>query len=502
MKKINSIKIIYILSALLFCISLQSTATTQPKIETTQPKIEVLPHYHDTQVEQNNQTEQNVHNAFNLNLMRKHNNKPHNTNNYYNSPGASLNNAGKFDSNFGTKNSGYVINTMGFNSAAKAVVIRDNNKIVVAGIRENYPLLAQYNNNGSLDAEFGINNYGPGVVIQTNLDRISSFNAVAIDPLYQTTIAVGHSQNKAILVSYYDNGSLNTFFGTNGIIKTNIDGELNAVAVQKDNKIVVAGYNIYNAFSDTQMILMRYDEYGVLDDNFGTRGIAHSIARARANAITIQENNKIVVVGTFKLENQNDVMVARYNTNGTLDQSFGHLGIAALQIGKNHSIAYDVIVQKDQKIVVVGSSISQQDRTLFTIIRLNQDGSKDASFGNNGIITITPTLYRDDNAYAQSVTLDENENIIVMGYTMVMANTIEYNYFSLLRFSPDGILDGAFAQQGIESSPLKSNNALNRSSHPVIGTMQDNHKKIVLAGNFSTSSPTASNQFAVARYHN
>jgi len=485
MKIIHIKKKSYVLLTLFFCINLQGIKLDQIRRPT--------PH-HAKPPKQNNTESQNMPD--------------------WNTIPEPQNSAGAFDHSFAP--AGYTINPMGFKSEPRAVITQPNNKIVVAGVRDDYPVLARYNDNnvnrdstiGVLDKSFGINNYGPGVVIQTSLGKGSHFNAVAIqEQPDQRIIGVGKANGKCMLACYNPNGTLNTFFGTYGIITTNINGELNAVAIQKDSKIVVAGYNPYNA-SDTRIILMRYDKNGLPDTNFGSQGVVYTHAGkfSRANAITtttIHGENKIVIVGTINTGNQNNMVVARYHDDGSLDHSFGpdRSGVITIPVGKNNSIAYDVIVQKDGQTIIVGSGISQNDRSLFIIIRLNENGFFDTSFGTNGIIAATPTNNPSDNAYARSVVLDKDEKIIVMGYI----RSHPFNLFSLARFNPNGTPDTAFGNyRGSQSNALTrfTRTDFNQAEIPVLGTIQNDKNKLVLAGMYSGTYSRTASLMAVARYLN
>jgi len=553
---------LYLLPALLFCLNLQGTETTQSVNEAVQPKNEVF-----TDLD-NNQTE-----STDLDLMRKQqyqHNKPHhkpkydnnmpqytdnnmspytndntysmnsnsaymnnnqhynNGNQYYNNGtiqqntsgwqnnSISNNSAGSFDASFRTNGAnatiGYVINTMGHKSEPRAVTVQKDNKIVVAGIRDDYPLLVRYTNNGELDKDFGgFGTYGPGVTIQTSLGKNSWFNAVAIDPqcdCNQKIIAAGSfggSASRCTLARYYHDGTLDTAFGDKGIIKTGIPGELNAIAIQKDGLIVVAGYATYDV-SNTQILLLRYNNDGTPDTNFGKTGVVITPAGnlARANAIAIQENNKIVAVGTVRTGNQNNMVIARYNENGTPDTNFGQNGVIILnQIGINNGIAYDIAIQKDGGIIIAGSSLFQ-NKNFFTIIRLQQNGTVDTTFGiyNDGIVTINPTPTRDPNAdvYARSVALDKNGNIVVMGSAM----TSHYSALSLVRLNPNGRLDLTFGNHvGIQFNILNFENLPNKVNIPVVvGTIQNDKEKLVLVSMYSNKALNTANQMAVARYLN
>ncbi len=432
----------------------------------------------------------------------------------YTNDNTQQNSAGSPDTTFrshnttGTITLGYVINEMGFRSAPRAVTVQKDNKIVVAGERDEYPVLVRYNNNGALDKDFGgVGTYGPGVTIQTSLGKKSYFNAVAIDTqcdCNQKIVAAGSAAGKGIIARYYHDGTLDTAFGDKGIIRTNIAGELNAIAIDADSNIVVAGVNTITT-SNTHIIVMRFDSKGNLDNNFGTRGVVLTQvgAPSRANAMVIQKDNKIVVAGTVNSGNRTDMIIVRYNANGTLDPSFGlnNSGMRTFNIENKNSVAYDVVIQQNGAILVAGSSISPNNSNLFTIIRLQHNGSPDTSFGTNGIVAISPTPpgFPNHHAYARSVALDENDKIIVMGYIMEG----NYNYFALVRLNHDGTKDTTFGTQGNQYSILKQNaTSLNQAAIPVFGAIQNDKKKLVLAGMYSGKySPTAS-LMAVARYLN
>ncbi len=447
----------------------------------------------------------------------------------YTNDNTQQNSAGLLDTNFRSTTTGagstigYVVNTMGFTSAPRAVITQPDNKVVVAGIRDDYPFLARLNDNGSLDQDFGTGNFGPGktqgVTIQTSLGKGSWFNAVAIQEFDQKIVAVGGVSGKCFLARYNAGdtstrgGTVDTSFGVNGIVRTNIDGEFRAVAVQKDHKIVVAGYSKINT-GDTQIVVVRYNKNGSLDTSFGTPfgtpGVATTyVGRlVQAHAITIQEDHKIIVVGSTNAGHQHNIVITRYTKDGVLDKDFGpnKSGVVTLDdIGKNSSIAYDTIVQKDGKIIVVGSSISEHNKNLFTTIRLEKNGLLDTHFGTNGNgIVVTNTANSNDNAYATSVVLDKKDNIIVMGY--VIGNSNAYNYFTLVRYDKNGNLDTSFGQQGIRRESLWYNDGrnahYNHAEIPVVGAIQNNGEKLVLAGMYSYKTSKTASLMAVARFHN
>ncbi len=551
MKKINSTKIVYLFLTLLSYISIQSAEKTQCETENRPPESTVSPNHYA-------QVDKNTRDAFDLNIIRKQaqyqNNKPqnkleyynnnyyqnnnssqynnnssqynnnssqynnnssqysndnqHNNNNlYYNNGVITKNTEGVFDTSFGD-GKGYVINAIsptGTNSQARAVATtQPNNSIVVVGTRENRAVLVKYNNASSLDTKFG-GIGGNGIVI-TNMgstpNSISFFNTIAIDK-DKSIIAAGQSNGYLALARYYENGTLDTLFGDKGIVTSTQTREITAIALQKDT-IIATGYN-----AGENIVLVRFDKRGKLDTTFGEQSglqepgivITEIGSSAVGNAIAIQKNNKIVVVGSGSKTQKYQTAIVRYTKNGKLDTTFGldHTGIVAITIGNFGSSAYGVAIQEDNKIVVVGQSYHLDGAPVFTTIRLHENGTLDTSFGRNGtgVVTIRPegAPYP---AYARSVAITEDQKIIVMGYV----NVDNRNNFTILRYDEHGMLDTTFGVQGIQSNTLNVNLVPNHTALPVVGTLQDDNEKIVLAGNYAPTLTPINNQFAVARYVN
>src|SRR5439155_10075231 len=112
-------------------------------------------------------------------------------------------------------------------------------------------------------------------------------------------------------------------FGTNGVVTTDFGGadQGQAVALQSDGKIVVAGNSAGNKY-----VLARYDARGVLDPSFGSSGkVTTASFGTGARAVAVQTDGKIVVAGiaTGPVDNTPDFGVIRYNTDGSLDTGFG-----------------------------------------------------------------------------------------------------------------------------------------------------------------------------------
>jgi uncharacterized delta-60 repeat protein len=196
--------------------------------------------------------------------------------------------------------------------------------------------VVRFNTNGTLDTSFG----GAGLVT-TAIGSDTSVNtyAIAIYPNSGTVndgkiVAVGHGYSTAggmtwVIARYNPDGSLDWTFGTGGIVQSNHTGNYvsaYAVAIQSDGKIVVTGKNIVGDGSD-EFAVDRFNTDGSLDTTFGSGGIVVtqigpngiSVGAGNAHGLALQTNGQIVVAGDYNDGTNSDFFVARYNTNGTLD---------------------------------------------------------------------------------------------------------------------------------------------------------------------------------------
>ncbi|MEQ9120942.1 MAG: calcium-binding protein, partial [Alphaproteobacteria bacterium] len=173
------------------------------------------------------------------------------------------------------------------------------------------------------------------------------------------------------------------FFDGAGTVVTVLDGVQSGadVVLRPDGRIVIAGG------SGGDFALARYGADGALDVTFGGGDgvVTTDIGGAeRVAGLALRTDGRLVAVGT----SAGDFAVARYNSDGSLDMTFGGGdGVVTTDLGDLEA-ARDVALQTDGKIVVVGQSFASHDTTLdFTAIRYNVDGSLDTSFSGDGVAT-------------------------------------------------------------------------------------------------------------------
>ena len=180
-----------------------------------------------------------------------------------------------------------------------------------------------------------------------------------------------------------------------------------------------------------------------LNTSFGSGGklSIDLLQRDSAFAIAEQADGKLVVIGAAGPPST-DMLVMRLNSDGNLDSTFGGgSGYSLTPVGNNFDYAYDVVIQSDGKIVVVGESRTAGPSQIdFTVLRLQIDGSLDASFGVGGVVVVDLSSSNDR---AHSVALQADGKILVAGISGSPGDN--NNDFGLIRLNPDGSLDTSFA---------------------------------------------------------
>jgi uncharacterized delta-60 repeat protein len=367
--------------------------------------------------------------------------------------------SGSLDTGFGK--SGIVTTSIGSgDDAAHALGIQSDGKIVVAGNSSNSNsskndfALARYNTDGSLDTGFGT-----GGIITTSIGSINDAASALGIQSDGKIVAAGSSYNGSkydfALARYNANGTLDTGFGTGGIVTTSI-GSNNDYAnalIQSDGRIVVAGRSFNSSSNKYDFALVRYNANGTLDTTFGTGGIVTtSIGSGSiydyAYALGIQPVGKIVVAGYSYNGSKYNFALVRYNANGTLDTTFGTGGIVTTSIGSSDDAAHALGIQSDGKIVVAGSSYGSKYN--FALVRYNANGTLDTTFGTGGIVT-TPIGSDWDYAYALGIQPSDGK-IVAAGSSNSGSN---YD-FALVRYNTDGSLDTGFGTGGIVTTPIGS----------------------------------------------
>ncbi|HZH33209.1 MAG TPA: delta-60 repeat domain-containing protein, partial [Pyrinomonadaceae bacterium] len=243
-------------------------------------------------------------------------------------------------------------------------------------------------------------------------------------------------------------GVLDTAFGTNGkaIIQVGNSAQAKTGVIQPDGKILVAG-DVYRDATRRDIVLVRYNPNGSPDTSFGDAGKVYTTISNRddlANGIALQPDGKIIVVGSTQPFDfaSGDFLVVRYNANGFLDSSFGADGVVIVNQSTNDFLNA-VAVHPDGKIVAVGGT-SQNDGEAV-ILRLNPNGTPDSGFGDGGLLyTNYPNLTGEN---FQTVILQPNAppvgRILVGGQGIAsIPHAFVQNFMSSLYYTNGSRCDG------------------------------------------------------------
>lgn len=363
-------------------------------------------------------------------------------------------------------------------------VLQSDGKIIVAGQTQDTGVssvaiaLARFNTNGALDTTFNPTGVNPGTVVISNINGNTQQNyahqvalqadqkLVVVGPAFQSFGVARLNVNGRLDTTFNPTGStpgtfsLNTFNGTSGISIGY------SVAIQNDQKIVVAGTN------GISIALARLNTDGSLDTSFNATGVQPGTVvlsdidgntiNNGARTVLIQTNGKIIVIGTSELPPRRSipssaVALACFNPDGTLDTTFNASGtnpgtFAVYDVNGNYqNIGLGATLQVDQKIVIATGVVTVRtpaDPGLFGIVRVNSDGSLDTTFNPDGIApgTASVTVCNHDMNQSTAVAL-QNINLILAGTTL-NPDTSVYE-FGLARFLGTTISD-TFALRLIE----------------------------------------------------
>jgi len=350
---------------------------------------------------------------------------------------------GSLDTSFG--GDGRV--TTGFGPAF-ALVEQPDGKLVVAGAGSNDDFaLARYNPDGSPDRSFGVG----GKVTTVFGSEDSKPFALVLQP-HGKLVAGGRADGdfpEFALARYNPNGSLDTSFGTGGKVTTALgpeDDEVRALALQPDGKLVASGESDNSSAYD--FALARYNPDGSLDTSFGTGGMvttAFSEGDAEAGALVLQPDGKLVAAGAV-LSDNDYFALARYNADGSPDPSFGTGGKVTTQLGPEFNAANALVLEPDGKLVAAGQS-TDLSNNYFALARYNPNGTLDTSFDDTGKVT---TKIRSRGNGAAAVVLQPDGKLVAAGFTLkgsTQQNRLSAD-FALLRYNPSGSLDGSFGRGG------------------------------------------------------
>lgn len=319
----------------------------------------------------------------------------------------------------------------GWTSAmVSAITLQPDNKIVVAALAFNSStnttgiVVLRYNQDGTPDTTFN-NANTPGFVIAT-LGPGFATDTCALALQGAKILVAGASSNGNLVLSRFNaDGTPDTTFGTSGTATTLVGSQATspALAFQSTGAIIVASGN------GADHVIARYSANGALDPTFNPTGNPPGVIVTNvggvdfANAVAVQVDDKIVVAGHARVDftlNTSDISLIRYKPDGTLDTSFGPIstpGVVITDLG-NFDNAFSVALQSPSATttpILVSGNTGSGGISQAVVLRYTTDGTPDATFGMGGLVVV-PILGPSNIASGNVVMLQSALGIVVTGY--------------------------------------------------------------------------------------
>ncbi len=364
-------------------------------------------------------------------------------------------------------------------------VIQNDGKIIIAGtsyVNQNNILSAcRYNADGSIDTSFAENGF-----FKFNTRLFDGIKSIKVDSNGKILIAVN---NSATVIRLNSNGTFDGSFGIGGFATiTTGFSFLNDMKVLPDNSILVVGsvVSTINNVSSYNFMIAKLNSNGTLAADFGSNGISILSATPnfdQLNLIDTQADGKIVTVGQFlnTNTNKNDIVIFKSNANGSLDTTFNTTGIFTIGFPDSDSVPSGLQIQNDGKILLA-DNYNDFENTI--LLRINANGTVDATFDSDGIIYFNANQFNSISA----VKVLENQQILVAG-TKVNATSD----FSLMKLNTNGNVDTTFGTSGLVTTDFYNDYDLPS------GLLISNNNSIIVTG--SAISPNGYADFAMAKYY-
>lgn len=320
-----------------------------------------------------------------------------------------------------------------------AMAVTPDHKILVAGTtsvvagRRDF-FVARFLGTGQLDPMFGIAGSGINVTAVPGHSVESTRMGIMYGPskyapsvrrivLAGNTTAATNTGKYLAIVQYDPYGRLDTNFQNGGVqVDSFVDGEtseLKAVSIAgslDDPRVVVAGRSVVAENGYARFAVARFHVDGKHDDQFGRNGVVLTDVTGddeTINGIAIQPDMKVVAAGYSRVDGNEAIAIARYDTDGALDGGFGHDGIVLGNPSPGNDRANAIVLQPVRfgldilpRIVVVG-----HDSTHFMLGRYFSDGSPDLGFGQNGFVHTSIDI----RSHADSAVVQPDGKILVAG---------------------------------------------------------------------------------------
>ena len=278
-------------------------------------------------------------------------------------------------------------------------------------------IILKFDRNGNFDSNFGSN----GVVTWDggNGDDVGYNFYISENNIFIVGISKNASGNFDLIIL-----SLNKINGN--IVTTitwNSDYNLNDygfdIWVEPDGNILVCGA-VEISKDNYSTLLLKFTANGYLDTSFGNNGQVVVDGYAFRGVMAINEDGEIFLTGGFENDDGYDMIMMKFREDGSLSSNFGNNGILVIdKLVAKSDVDYgeDIVIDSNGKILITGEGTSDDGKIVMVVLKLNSDGTRYASFGNNGIAIFSYSSVTDGKDYGRAIAIDANGYIIVTGET-------------------------------------------------------------------------------------
>ncbi len=353
-----------------------------------------------------------------------------------------FNTNGTLDNTFGSSGKA-IIPFNNSNVILAAVQVLSTGKIIIGGNSDGNPVIVRLNANGAVD-----NTFGASGQVSFDGDLVSLIDLVVVPGGKMVGCGIADQGSGKLFCAFRRNadGSADNTFGTNGFAYANIGAQpaVSRLAVQPDNKVLLTG-TIYVA-PRYDLALFRFNANGTPDSGFGANGLVASKlstnnAYGLGNSIAVQQDGKIVVAGRIANAGPTVFVIARYNSNGVIDATFGTNGATTINFFNSVDEAKAVAVQSDGKIIVGGTALNGSNR-VNAIARLTKTGAMDTGFGAGGKTTTAIGT----KVFGDAMVLQADSKILLAG----SATISNISQFSVARYHAGTVLSAASPDAGLD----------------------------------------------------
>lgn len=340
---------------------------------------------------------------------------------------------GSLDTSFASN--GILYSTESINQTITKIIVQTDGKIIIGGTLDCAGYVGRLNSDGTFDTTFGNNGIQALENTCGTIRDLHLFDDGSI-------LAYGSRGNtnslQTRIMKLQANGLTDSSFGTNGEILSNFGYVTminNAFAVNTDGSFVIAGSAVNNPNNPNYniMFMAKYSAAGTIDTNFGANGIvANTLNTLEAKDIAIDTEGRIIIAGHVGIEiggngTSGNSIVARYNTDGTVDNTFNSNGFNTVNLHAYADYTSGILVDSEDRVYFAGHYYPGTGTAFYrSVVRFNEDGTFDSTFGSNGIFKSQTRTYTGESDLGNNVMSFTSDGKLVIGsyFNITGANNI------------------------------------------------------------------------------